>query len=451
MKHQDDPDCRTGERLVRWCEKAAKEAAGGLVGAVKTVKERPFWCDHKRRGRVDFAPGDLQVRHAIAYVETFEPVVLLADLPDEARGIAVTYLASNDLLNLIKELRSFPDLVEYLDARLKLPPDMRRTVGREKDLYAYYLLNGETFDGCRSFADVDGALGDRSQELERRIAVKQRQDFFATVIEYMSDSLEDVERFIGHLKKLPGLKGDHLSAVRVNKARNLLRKILDRAVKNGWLRDNPVLEVRRLREDPAVIDPLSWKEVALLVDKGFKHDPERRRFYTVAIFTGLRTSELIGLKWTDLDWTTETPTAMVKRSFTKLDGEHLTKTAGSTRAIDLRPQATRALKEQQAASRLKSEYVFPNAIGGPLDRDNLMNRVWNPALKRAGIRERKPYQTRHTFATLALSAGEEIGWVAKQLGHANTEMVIRHYYRWVRNNTRQDGAALDRAAAQFGL
>ncbi len=305
---------------------------------------------------------------------------------------------------------------------------------------------------AREWLELQRPFGSNAHHVDQRSLLETHLiPFFGGDRLMSAFAIEDVERFIGHLKKLPGLKGDHLSAVRVNKARNLLRKILDRAVKNGWLRDNPVLEVRRLREDPAVIDPLSWKEVALLVDKGLRHDPEPRRFYTVAIFTGLRTSELIGLKWTDLDWTTETPTAMVKRSFTKLDGEHLTKTVGSTRAVDLRPQATRALKEQQAASRLKSEYVFPNAIGAPLDRDNLMNRVWYPALKRAGIRERKPYQTRHTFATLALSAGEEIGWVAKQLGHANTEMVIRHYYRWVRNNTRQDGAALDRAAAQFGL
>ena len=57
----------------------------------------------------------------------------------------------------------------------------------------------------------------------------------------------------------------------------------------------------------------------------------------------------------------------------------------------------------------------------------------------------------NTLATLALSAGEEIGWVAKQLGHANTEMVIRHYYKWVRNNTRQDGSAFDRVVEEAGL
>jgi integrase len=209
--------------------------------------------------------------------------------------------------------------------------------------------------------------------------------------------------------------------------------------------------VPRLREDPAIINPMSWNEVRLLFDKGFQNEPEMRRLYTVAIFTGLRTSELIGLKWGDLDWTSTPPLAVIKHSFTKHDGEHLTKTPGSARAVDLRPQVVRALKEQQTSSRLKTDFVFCSSVGGPLDRDNLMNRVWYPALKRAGIRERKPYQTRHTFATLALSAGEAIGWMFKQMGHSNTKMIIDHYYRFIPNLTRQDGSAFDKAAAQFGL
>ncbi len=305
---------------------------------------------------------------------------------------------------------------------------------------------------AREWLELQRPFGSNAHHLDRKGILETHLIPFFGAGRSMGDfAIEDVERFIGHLKKLPGLTSATLSAVRVNKVRNLLRQLLDRAVKNGWLTANPVLEVRRLREDPADIDPLSWKEVALLLDKGLRRDPESRRFYTVALFTGLRTSELIGLKWTDLDWTGEPPMAHVKRSYTKLDGEHATKTKGSTRAVDLRPQVVQALKEQQASSRLKGEYIFPNTIGGPLDRDNLMNRVWYPALARAGVREVKPYQTRHTFASLALSAGEEIGWVAKQLGHANTEMVIRHYYRHIKNNTRQDGSAFDTAAARFGL
>ena len=52
------------------------------------------------------------------------------------------------------------------------------------------------------------------------------------------------------------------------------------------------------------------------------------------------------------------------------------------------------------------------------------------------------YQTRHTFATLALSSGEALDWVARVLGHTTTAMVIRHYHKYVPNLTRRDGAAL---------
>ncbi len=311
---------------------------------------------------------------------------------------------------------------------------------------------------AREWLELQRPAGSNAHYLDRKSLLETHLILFFGADRRMSAfTVEDVERFRNHLMTLPGLKRDSsgervgLSGVRANKARALLSKILDRAVKREWLKVNPVPDVKRLREAHADVDPLSFEEVRLLLTKGFTHDPEMRRFYTVALFTGLRTSELLALKWTALDWTTTPPTAHITGSFTKHDGLHAPKTTGSVRYVDLRPPAIRALTEQKVATRLKSEFVFCSTIGGPLDRDNLMTRVWYPALKRAGLRARKPYQTRHTFATLALSSGEEIGRVAKQLGHTNTEMVIRHYYRHITNNTRQDGAALDKAAAGFGL
>jgi integrase len=54
------------------------------------------------------------------------------------------------------------------------------------------------------------------------------------------------------------------------------------------------------------------------------------------------------------------------------------------------------------------------------------------------------YQTRHTFATLALSSGEALDWVSKMLGHRTTQMAIRHYQKYVPNLTCRDGDALAR-------
>jgi hypothetical protein len=61
------------------------------------------------------------------------------------------------------------------------------------------------------------------------------------------------------------------------------------------------------------------------------------------------------------------------------------------------------------------------------------------------------YQTRHTFATLALQSGEQIGWVSKQLGHTSDEMVIRHYAKFIPNLTRMDGSALAKVMQEQGL
>ena len=109
------------------------------------------------------------------------------------------------------------------------------------------------------------------------------------------------------------------------------------------------------------------------------------------------------------------------------------------------------LREQRAASQLRSTYIFPSHTGRPLNITNVRERVWKPALRRAGLRDRTMYQARHTFATLTLELGESPGWVAKQLGHTNAEMVYRRYHRFIPNLRGRDGANAARGLAQEGL
>jgi integrase len=83
----------------------------------------------------------------------------------------------------------------------------------------------------------------------------------------------------------------------------------------------------------------------------------------------------------------------------------------------------------------------------PVDNKNFSDRVWYPLLRHLGLTKRRPYQMRHTAATLWLASGEAPEWTARQLGHANTQMLFSVYSRFVPNMTRQDGSAIDRLLA----
>jgi integrase len=114
-------------------------------------------------------------------------------------------------------------------------------------------------------------------------------------------------------------------------------------------------------------------------------------------------------------------------------------------------EALRAQKAQQAAQRLRSgqgapetgqDYVFTGRQGGPVATPHVRGRVWAPTMARAGLRARAAYQTRHTFASNALAAGENPAWISAMLGHASAEMLFKVYTRFIPNHTRRDGSAM---------
>jgi integrase len=308
-------------------------------------------------------------------------------------------------------------------------------------------LPEDPYETIPTFADHARAwLELRKPWLARGTAYDRRRIIEAHLVPAWGDRLvstltvDDLERLVAALKQKAGVKGSRLSSRRINLVLQSARLCLDGAVRRGWLKENPARVIRDLREERREPDPFSLDEVTTLLTDRVETGWERR-YFQVAFFTGLRPSEQIGLQWSDVDWSRKL--SCVRRGVSRF-GEGETKTEGSVREVHMLPRVRRALKAQRASTDEGSVWVFPNERGGPLNITNLRERVWRPALRQAGLRERTMYQTRHTFATLALSSGEALDWVSKMLGHRTTQMVIRHYHKYVPNLTRRDGDALAR-------
>jgi hypothetical protein len=192
QKCQEDPVSRDHSKTVLWATKAAQKAIQQLNGALKVAEsKKPVWCVHPRRGRVEFSEGLPRITHVIAIVEVLERVQLPdgTKLPLEVRGVPVTYLSVNDLLNLANELRTVPEIVEYLNARRTLVPIDQRVVGDEKALFSLYLLNSGSFEGCQRREEATAIVAERNRQLTEFRAAKAESDRHSNLLEQVAHEL----------------------------------------------------------------------------------------------------------------------------------------------------------------------------------------------------------------------------------------------------------------------
>lgn len=251
----------------------------------------------------------------------------------------------------------------------------------------------------------------------------------------------DVLQFRSRLAKAQGRKeGSTLSPKTVNSIMTVLKAILDEAAdRHGF--SSPCARIDRLKVPRSDIEPFTVDEIRRILAVV---RPDFVDYLIVRFYTGMRSGEVHGLKWKLIDW--ERRQILIRETFSNGRTEY-TKTDGSQRAIDMTSLVLEALKRQKGAALPGADYVFTNSAGGAIDNKNFVTRVWNEALKKAGVPLRRPYQARHTFATLMLAAGENPEWIARQLGHTTTEMLFKVYSRYVPNLTRRDGAAFEQLLA----
>ncbi|MBD3649704.1 MAG: site-specific integrase, partial [Alcanivorax sp.] len=206
---------------------------------------------------------------------------------------------------------------------------------------------------------------------------------------------------------------------------------------NRYEFSSPYHGIKSLKVPRTDVEPFSIDEVKQIIDTV---RPDFRNYYIVRFFTGMRTGEIDGLQWEHVDFKRQQ--ILVRQSLVQGRLEY-TKNDGSFRTIEMCQLVVDALKDQRKATGTM-DFVFCTRTGGPLNHNNVTKRVWYPLLRHLGLRKRRPYQTRHTAATLWLAAGENPEWIARQMGHTTTEMLFRVYARYVPNLTRRDGSAFER-------
>lgn len=250
-------------------------------------------------------------------------------------------------------------------------------------------------------------------------------------------SKEDLMNFRIQQASIPGRNGNAtLTAKTLNNRMGILRMIIDEAADRYGF-ENPYRNIKPLKLKKTHIEPFSLAEVNRILDNVRE---DYRNYYSVRFFTGMRTGEIDGLKWEFIDF--ERKQILVRETLIAGKTEY-TKNNGSQREIPMLGPVYEALKAQKASTGHLSKYVFCNTLGEPLDQHNVTKRVWYPLLRYLGMTKRRPYQTRHTAATLFLASGENPEWVARVLGHSSTEMLFKVYSRYIPNLTRMDGSAFE--------
>lgn len=217
-----------------------------------------------------------------------------------------------------------------------------------------------------------------------------------------------------------------------------LRGILALEYRGPKAAANPAIGIENMAVVKRLPDPLTLAERdAILGDMTQRYDPRVVAYFIFAFYTGMRPEEMIALRWSDVDFTSGT--ARVQRVRTFKGSERDGSKTHTERDVDLVPQALAAIQAMKPYTFMKrgagedqSADVFENPLTDKPWHDERSQRdtFWRPSLKRLGVRWRRAYNTRHTFATAALMAGVPPAYIAAQLGHS-VQMLLTKYTRWI--------------------
>lgn len=251
-----------------------------------------------------------------------------------------------------------------------------------------------------------------------------------------------------------------LSSRTVRYTHMILRQALAQAVRRGYLKTNPADYVESLPKltKTQQVQALTEEETRKLLQWARENQEDYYPIWLVALTTGARPGEILALQWDCVDL--DRGTITIRRAMTRVDNgrwvlKESPKNDSSIRSVTLPKTTVRVLRDHLASQRvdhmkrgIRTEFVFCNRAGNPLDISKLRKR-WKRACKSAeGVPEVRLYDARHTHATHLLLAGENPKVVSERLGHASVKITLDIYSHVM--PSMQENTATKVEAALFG-
>ena len=230
-----------------------------------------------------------------------------------------------------------------------------------------------------------------------------------------------------------------------NKSRNnqlsIIRSVFDLAVMDKQIKENPCAGLEYADVQKRGPDPFTLDEARKILANVAEHYSEHVvNYLQFQFFSGLRTSEAIALAWPNVDLNKGEVLVEVVNVYDEEQDSTKTSTA---RVVKLPREALAALLSQRRLTGSSGKIFHDPYYNEPWLYHRITRAAfWTTTLKRLGIRHRRTYNTRHTFATIGLMAGVNPAFMARQLGHS-LEMFFRVYAKWI------DGQHDDRELAKM--
>ena len=228
------------------------------------------------------------------------------------------------------------------------------------------------------------------------------------------------------IKRFSDKKLDSVSPKRVRVMLGVLSGIFTIALDYEDIITNPALEIKLPNQNKKEEYPFTPSEVESLINSA---DGWFKNYLAFAFFTGARVGELIALQWCDINLDNGTISINKAKRHGVLS---TTKTKYSERDIPIFDVLIPFIKDQMSKS--KTIWVFANPrTGNSLFGSKTLAPIWKKVVAKAGVKETRLYNTRHTFITNMLKQGElSILDIAQIAGHSNTEMIVRNYAKYIK-------------------